>query len=164
MKTQDLIKNAQERYKEANEQERLILETVYGTDTFKPKDVKERVKTLQDAFAELDSKKIVEITGFDSFAHFDNGTSMMPAHLVGYMKVCVIVAALNEGWTPDWDNNNEYKYYPWFYRSSSPGFSLDGCDYDLDDSTVGSRLCFKSKALSDYAATQFVDIYKAFFH
>jgi len=27
-------------------------------------------------------------------------------------KMSIIVKALNEGWEPDWDNDNEPKYYP----------------------------------------------------
>jgi hypothetical protein len=78
-----------------------------------------------------------------------------------YMQLIVITRALNEGWEPDWNNEDEYKYYPWFYFNK-PGFRLDsvGCNYF--SSNVGSRLCFRSEELAQYAAKQFLDLYKTF--
>ena len=34
--------------------------------------------------------------------------------LIAHYKLVIIVEALNEGWIPDWNNWDEYKYYPWF--------------------------------------------------
>lgn len=114
--------------------------------------VKERVSSYEDACSEL---------GIDPASIIL--TSDTPDE-AAYKKLKVIVKALNEGWEPNWDNSNEVKYYPWFYRSSSRGFSLDGVGVGLDGSVVCSRLCFKSRALAEYAANQFKDIYKAFFN
>lgn len=74
----------------------------------------------------------------------------------------VIAEALNEGWNPDWDNDDELKWRPWFWMSSPSGFAFDDTSYG-DSNTYaggGSRLCFKTDALADYAATQFIDIWK----
>jgi hypothetical protein len=84
---------------------------------------------------------------------------------VAYLKLKIIAKALNDGWIPNWNNWDERTYYPWFRmgnNGASPGvgFSYYGCDYGAANSTVGSRLCFKSSELAKYASTQFESIYK----
>ena len=117
--------------------------------------IKDRVKTFDDACFELGIKAseisvVGEIEGdFDSIA--------------AYTKLIIIARALNEGWKPDWSNNNEYKYYPWFDLSSGSGLSLVGADTQGSNSDVGSRLCYKSRDLAEYAAKQFQDIYSKYF-
>jgi hypothetical protein len=81
-----------------------------------------------------------------------------------YMLI-IIAQALNEGWQPNWNDHNQYKYYPWFWmgdNGASPGvgFSYDGCGGDGTHSSVGSRLCYKSRELAKYAGTQFEALYK----
>ncbi len=85
--------------------------------------------------------------------------------IVAHYKLVIIAQALNEGWEPDWSNDDEYKYYPWFDMSSGSGsgFSCVDYDYSLSISSVGSRLCFKSWKLAKYAGQQFEDLYKDYF-
>ena len=86
--------------------------------------------------------------------------------LIANYQLMVIAEALNEGWTPDWSNGEWDKWYPWFKMddSSSAGrFSFSDSVNQRSGSSVGSRLCFKSKDLATYAGTQFLDIYKDFF-
>ena len=87
-------------------------------------------------------------------------------HIIGNQELIVIAKALNEGWTPDWQNDNQYKYFPWFDmdNSSSAGrFSFLASDSLYSYSLVGSRLCFKSEELADYAGTQFLELYRELF-
>ena len=81
---------------------------------------------------------------------------------IAYKKLKVVAKAINQGWVPDWDNKNQSKWWPWFNLSSGFGFSSSGYSCDLADACVGSHLCFESEAKSNYAATQFIDIYKQF--
>jgi hypothetical protein len=37
---------------------------------------------------------------------------------LAYMKLKIIAKALNEGWVPNWNNWDEWKYYPWLLRAS----------------------------------------------
>ena len=75
-------------------------------------------------------------------------------------KLMVIFKAINNGWKPDWNNWDQYKYYPWFeVLSSGFGFSYSFFVFDSTHTCVGSRLCFKSRELSTYAGKQFNDIY-----
>ena len=80
--------------------------------------------------------------------------------LLAHYKLVIICQALNEGWVPDWDDENEPKYVPYFKNVS--GFGLAYCDYVYwrTRANVGSRLCFKSIDLLLYAVEQFKDIYR----
>jgi hypothetical protein len=86
--------------------------------------------------------------------------------IVAHYKLVIIAEALNEGWKPNWDNDDEYKYYPWFdMEGSSSGsvFSYYAYDYWTSYSTIGSRLCFKSRELARYIGETFIDLYKEYF-
>lgn len=85
----------------------------------------------------------------------------MRKHFEAQYKMIVIAEALNEGWIPDWDTYNEYKYYPWFEMSpSSFAFGGSFCDSASAAAGSGSRLKFRTRELSEYAAKQFIDIWK----
>lgn len=141
-------KDARKIYPTAAPELKTILEETFGKPFFSQK-ITDRVKSVKDA---------CEVLGIDSDDLYlcndsDDDTA--------YKELKTIVKALNEGWTPDWNNSSEYKWYPWFYLNQ-PGFRLNGvCYYSF--SAVGSRLCFKSRELAEYAAKQFESIYKTFF-
>jgi hypothetical protein len=76
----------------------------------------------------------------------------------------VIVEALNEGWKPDWNNGDEPKYYPWFCKkekSGSSGFVFDcaDCHFSYASAGYGLPLCFKTRALAEYAGKQLIEIW-----
>ncbi|MEF9476737.1 hypothetical protein OWR28_02340 [Chryseobacterium sp. 1B4] len=131
-------------------------DTATGVVSFKekPKNIKERVKDFSD---------VLEVLGIDE-GDFEDGIECLEEDEIAYRQIKLIVKALNEDWTPDWSNSNEYKYFPWFKMGSSSGsgFSFDDCDYWDAISDVGSRLCFKSRDLAEYAGKQFTDIYKKY--
>lgn len=91
----------------------------------------------------------------------------MPLHhqkaIISHAKLVIITEALNEGWRPNWKNSNECKYYPWFRMSSGSGLADRGCGYYCSTSLVGSRLCFKSSELAEYAGRQFKKLYEDYF-
>ncbi|WP_166964664.1 hypothetical protein [Yeosuana marina] len=119
-----------------------------------PKDIKERIQTFPNV---LNYHNIIA-------RDFAQQCDELAPDEVAYRKLKLIAQALNEGWTPDWTDSNEYKYYPWFEMGSASGvgFSYDGYDHWYSISCVGSRLCFKSRELAEYAGKQFEDIYKEF--
>lgn len=98
--------------------------------------------------------------------------SMLPEKhqkaIVAFYKLTLIAEVLNEGWQPDWSNNNEYKYQPYFgvkaTKKNKGGTGFSGVGYVVWDSvtSVGSRLCFKNSELAIYAGEQFSSIYKDF--
>jgi len=79
---------------------------------------------------------------------------------IALLKLRIICKALNEGWVPDFNNESEYKYYPYFNAKSGFGFSCAYYAYTNADSTVGFCLCFKTRELAEYAGRQFESIYK----
>ena len=86
--------------------------------------------------------------------------------IIAHYKLIIIAEALNEGWKPDWDNDDEWKYYPWFDMegsSSGVGFSYYVYANWSTSSHVSSRLCFKSRELAKYIGETFIDLYKDYF-
>ena len=83
------------------------------------------------------------------------------AAMIAHAKMIIITEALNDGWEPDWNNDDEYKYYPWFYMDK-PGFRFGAAGYDCTSTftTGGSRLCFRTRALAEYAGKTFIELYR----
>jgi len=79
---------------------------------------------------------------------------------IAYKKLKIIAKAINQGWTPDWNNTDQKKWYPWFRMSSGFGFALTDYTYTHANTDVGSRLCFETKEKAEYAGKQFEEIYK----
>ena len=121
-------------------------------------DIKDKVKSFEDACKVLDiTPSVPVVTGIPE---------KYQKPLIANYQLMVIAEALNEGWTPDWSNGEWDKWYPWFNmdNSSSAGrFSFDVSVNRASNSGVGSRLCFKSEELADYAGTQFLELYRELF-
>lgn len=139
---------ARKLYPNADSEFKELLEDNFGKPFFSEK-ITDRVKTFEDACIVLGLQPTEITCAYDS------------ADDQAYKKLKAIISALNEGWKPDWNNTNQPKYYPWFELQG--GFRLHYVAYDCTYSSVGSRLCFKSRELAQYAATQFADLYKDFF-
>jgi hypothetical protein len=115
------------------------------------------IKTFSQAckILKLDPKKVLPVV---------KGMPLrMQKAQLAYAKLVIITQALNEGWEPNWDDSNEWKYWPWFYMNK-PGFRFHGSHFVITDSysSGGSRLCFKSEELASYAGRQFLDLYREF--
>jgi hypothetical protein len=80
-----------------------------------------------------------------------------------FYQLEIICKALNEGWTPDWSDEDQYKYYPWFaFRGGR--FVFDGVHYYCANSSLGSRLCYKDEKIAEYAGKTFIDLYQKMLH
>src|SRR4030042_6616516 len=110
------------------------LEAEFGKDCFRKKDFRD-IKTFEDACNELDLTQ-EDLTGIRNDEKPDE---------IAYKKLKIVVAAINQGWIPDWDNTDQRKWYPWFNLSSGFGFSSADYGYDYAGTSVGSRLCFESE-------------------
>lgn len=158
-----------------------VLEALFGEETFKPKDVTERIKTFEDACKEL---------GIEAGKWLQDRAELgFEPDVIAYMKLRIICAALNEGWIPQFISG-ERRYYPWFwlyteqeiqdmdeeekidrhltptgdYRTGYAGFAC-AYSYYAPSGTyayIGSRLCLKSAALAVYCGKQFIDIWADF--
>jgi hypothetical protein len=89
--------------------------------------------------------------------------------ILAHYQLVIIAEALNDGWKPNWNDLYEYKYYPWFdveaddKNPSGLGLSSDGCGATASTTHVGSRLCFKSRELAEYAGEKFQELYTDYF-
>ncbi len=122
-----------------------------------PKDIRERIKSFDDVL-----KEVGILPGFKK--EFEKSLEGLSKDEKAYKRLKLVVSTLNEGWLPDWNDSSQVKYYPVFdmRSSASGGFSYDDYDGWNAHSSVGSRLCFKSKELAEYAGKTFTDIYKDF--
>lgn len=138
-------------YKTASPELKVMLEDVFGKEFFFQK-VTERIKTYEDACAELG------ITPIDERTLLNNGFTKDE---IAYRKIKTITKALNEGWEPDWNDEGQKKWIPSFYPNSSSGFVFYDayCSYSHADAGNGLRLCFKTRALAEYAGKQFIEIW-----
>lgn len=176
-----------EAYKAANDEQKQFLVNLYGKDVFKPADVRERIKTFEDACEALGNHAFVN--QYRRIIEEQNPPMDETAKdLIAYLKLRIICAALNEGWEPTFANE-EYRWYPWFVvytkeeldrmseekrrrvvgRSNSYANASGGLVYasanNASSSSItynGSRLAFKSEELADYAGKQFIEIYADF--
>lgn len=69
--------------------------------------VMERIKTFDDACREVTGKSEEEWLA-------ENGTKNMDKDVLAYLKMRIIVSALNEGWKPTF-KEDEWRYYPYYY-------------------------------------------------
>lgn len=118
----------------------------------KPKDILERIKTIDDVLADHGLTR----------EQFDEQCEGLDEDEVAYRILKLVARSLNEGWVPDWSNSNECKYYPWFEMQGSSGFRFGDDGGWFSVSRVGSRLCFKSRALAEHAGKHFTGVYKQF--
>lgn len=141
--------------------------------------VTERIKTFDDALEALgDEHPLVKEYWGVVRIDFD-----LSKDLYAYLKLRVIVAALNEGWEPKFEKD-EHRYYPWLFiytkeqydkldkeekgycvlrsgnnTNANFGFMHVGTYYDASVPFTynGSRLVFRTREIADYAGRQFVE-------
>lgn len=111
-----------------------------------------------------------EIKGYDPVKILPDVSAFPARHqaaLTATAKMYVITEAANEGWEPDWNNNDEYKYYPWFdmeydKEDNPSGFRFNGAGYGYASarSAGGSRLCYKTRKLAQYIGETFIDLWR----
>ena len=143
--------------------------------------VTERIKTFEDACNALGDKHPF-VMQFN-YIKGNRKTVNTFEDVVAYLKLRIIVAALNEGWEPKF-TEDEYRYFPWFYfytkeeydklddeekgrcvlrsgssTNSAYGFVFCGASYDASHSytSSGSRLAFRTRELAAYAGRQFTE-------
>ena len=85
--------------------------------------------------------------------------------LLANAKLIIVAEAHNGDWKPNWDDDDEEKWYPWFDLEvddrNPSGFRFNASTYDYSRSYVGSRLCFASSEISHYVGKHFEDLYRA---
>lgn len=155
----DNVEEAQDTVKKLTEDEGngSIFDYFYKEEDYE--EITDRVKTYEDACKVLGVEPINEQNAKAQGFRSDE---------IARRKLETIAAALNEGWKPDWNNTDQYKYYPYFYiqenakGKGSAGLSYASTTYAAASTTaaIGSLLCFYASRLAWYAGNQFTDLYE----
>ena len=153
--------------------------------------VTERIKTFEDALNALGGNHPLVLQFKECFENYlDGAENSTVCDLIAYLKLRIITAALNEGWTPKF-TKDEWRYYPWYdlytkeewdeldedtkrkrgvffggsaYCGADDGF-VCAASSDAPSRTAahfGSRLCFKTSDLAIYAGKQFAALWLDF--
>ena len=177
----DNILNA---YQQATEEQKELLENMFGKDMFHPKDIRGRIKTFMDAYHILGDK--------NEFVRAYNNlivSNCMSNDIIAYAKLIIIVEALNEGWKPTF-NYDEYIYYPALYRytkyeydeltenqkkeliivgksniklnANGNIYAIEVCVSPYSISSIGNNIALKTSELAKYCGKQFIDIWAEF--
>lgn len=140
-------------YRTATPEFKQALEDTFGKEFFN-RSITDRVKSYEDACAVL---------GIDPHGSMPD-TSECPAEdrraYVAFHKLVIIIRALNEGWRPDWADTDQDKWFLWWYIDDFAGLAYSHLAPSGTNANIGSRLCFKSEALADYAAETFKSLYE----
>ncbi len=147
--------------------------------------VTERVKTYDDAVKELGEDHPFVVAANSAVWRYPEDYNQ---DIVAYLKLRVVVAALNDGWNPEF-TEDERRWFPWYRLYTKEeidnlseedkeqvllwgGYALYGSlcglacapsyawSYSL--ASLGSRLALKSKELADYAGKQFIELFAPF--
>lgn len=183
------IKNIKAAYETATESEKILLATLFpdlslGQTGKAPDDrpVTERIKTFEDAMLALGEEHPL-------VKEWHCGENLS-SDLEAYLQLRVICAALNEGWEPQF-TEDEWRWFPWHYLWSESELDEKSDEWKADRHLImigdkyqseyaglayaysynapstsiayfGSRLCLKSEALATYCGKQFIDLWAAF--
>lgn len=153
--------------------------------------VTERIKTFEDACNELGEDNIL-VQAYRSADFNTSGNSKDVLDVIAYLKLRIIAAALNEGWEPQF-TEDEYRYYPWFYlyteeelaekseewkkehalvllggdadNGANCGLACAGSDlaFSYSLANLGARLAVKSEELAVYFGKQFSELWADFY-
>lgn len=146
-------------YTNAPQELREKLEATFGIETLTHQepaiaktDIRDIVKTYEDA---------CRITGDTPIDEDQLKASGFTEAEIALRKLQTIGKALNEGTTLSWEDDDQQKWFPYFYVSPG-GFSFYVTYFNYSNPFAGlaSRLCFVSSEIAAYAGRQFIDLYK----
>lgn len=140
-------------FRNAGKEGKQVLSDLFGKQVALYDNITDRVKSFEDACQVLGiSTNVPEVKGLPR--------KHQKAIIANY-KLIVIAEALNEGWKPNWQDSDEYKYYPWFDMSNPAGVGYSNTYYTASHTSanVGSRLCLKNRELAIYFGQTFTDLF-----
>ena len=155
----------------------------------KPKNIIERIKTFEDAYEELGNEHPF-VRSYNEYARNISKENKKDVDVIAYLKLRIIVAALNEGWIPKF-TEGEKRWYPWLtlwtkeelsmigkagwkddkyiiltngYLGYYVAFLCSGSSYTRQGTAtyISSHLYFKSKELAEYCGKQFISLWADF--
>ena len=189
---QPSLEQVQEAFRNAgsNPEIQTLLRTLYGDAVeVDNRPVTERIKSFEDALDELKERAAKgEKLASSLYENWYNVTANND-DMIAYLKLCIVCAALNEGWEPK-HTEDEVRYYPWHWlytqdelndmreeekinRCMLPtgeyqteyagfGYAYSSCAPSAATAYVGSRLCLRSEELAVYCGKQFIKLWADF--
>lgn len=160
---------------------RELLEHLFGKEIF-AQDIKDKIKTFDDAFHELGDKHEL-VKDYKNLIVYN----CMSKDIIAYAKLRIIAEALNERWKPKF-NDGECRYYPRFYiytkkeykeldedekkelivvgksniklnANGSNIYAIEVCEPPYSISSIGCHIALKTLELAKYCGKQFIDIW-----
>lgn len=147
--------------------------------------ITDRVKTFEDACRELGEDHPF-VLAYQNTNLCDPEVADDNKDVLAYLKLRIITAALNEGWTPQLVED-ERRYFPYFhicseeeiirmseeektslvylsdcYASALVSVSFAYYDTAYVSAAIASLLAFKTEELAEYAGKQFIDLWTYF--
>lgn len=152
--------------------------------------VTERVKTFEDACRELGEDNAL-VLHYRKLIKENEEKDISMTDIVAFLKLRIICAALNEGWEPQFAEKDDNRWYPLHFLWTDEDLAhldeewkrshalIDTYDYSHEGyagfafansfyapsntyAGIGSRICLKSEALSNYCGTQFIRLWADF--
>ena len=177
--------NALAAYNNTDANGRELLEHLFGKDMFQPKDIRDRIKTFDDAFHALGDKHELVKDYKNLIVCY-----CLPKDIIAYAKLRIIAEALNWGWKPTFDDG-EHRYYPRFYIYTKKEYeeldedekkecrivgrsniklnancgniyAIEVCVSPYSVSSIGYHIALKTSELAKYCGKQFIDIWADF--
>ena len=168
-----------------------ILQLVDDKEANEPKDVTERIKTFCDALSELEQRAgRGDCDARQLIKEYNSVNTETSDDIVTYMQLRIITAALNEGWTPQF-TENERRWYPylalctedelkdrsdewkddhkllrWGGNADSGSYCGVACSVSRSAwsaAGIGSLLAYKTMELAIFAGRTFAPVYARFF-
>lgn len=140
-------------FRNAGKEGKQVLSDLFGKQVALYDNITDRVKSFEDACQVLGiSTNVPEVKGLPR--------KHQKAIIANY-KLIIIAEALNEGWKPNWQDSDEYKYYPWFDMSNPAGVGYSDAYGTASNAAAnfGSRLCLKNRELAIYFGQTFTDLF-----
>lgn len=115
----------------------------------RPKDIRDKVKSFLDACSILSINPNTVYSETDSIGD------------KAFKRLKIMVKALNEGWHPNWEDENEYKWMNYFRMKG--GFSFWYAGRYITFTYVPSALCLKNKELTLHMIEIALEDYKEYY-
>jgi len=117
------------------------------------------LKTWEDVCATLGIDPVASLTWAEQLPAEDKAAQ------VAFFKLTKLSKAAYGDKQPNWQDSDEYKYWPYFNMdddtdASGFGFSGTDCDGWNTFTSVGSRLCYPTREMAKHAGMQFIDWYR----
>lgn len=127
------------------------LEEAFGVTFFKSK-ITDIIKSLEDIYIYLDINRELVIP-------FKNPSTKQERSINAMFDIQNISKVLNGNWVPDWENTDEYKYYPYFKKQELSGWVVDGYHFGSYTAVLCFGYYFKTEKLALFAGKTFIETY-----